>query len=93
MVHGIMQTLGGHIALANTEAGGTRAIALLPEAPAETGTKATTLPRGGGRVLLVDDEPSITRLGSVLLERLGYEVSVCTSSLGAAAWFKQSPER
>ncbi len=93
VVHGIVQSLGGTVTLETRPGGGVSAVVLLPEVQASSSSEALALPHGAGRVLLVDDEPSITRLGSVLLERLGYEVSVCTSSLGAAAWFRQSPER
>ena len=93
VVHGIVQSLGGLVTLESQPGEGVAAIVLLPEVQASSSSEAIALPQGSGRVLLVDDEPSITRLGSVLLERLGYEVSVCTSSVGAAAWFSQSPER
>ncbi len=40
-------------------------------------------PTGTERILIVDDEPSIAKLESRLLERFGYKVTTCTSSVDA----------
>jgi DNA-binding NtrC family response regulator len=45
------------------------------------------------RVLLVDDEDALVRLGEAMLRRLGYEVVVCTSSTEALAVFEAAPQR
>jgi CheY-like chemotaxis protein len=42
------------------------------------------------RILLVDDEPSIRQLGSVLLETQGYEVHAAEDGFDALASLKQS---
>jgi CheY-like chemotaxis protein len=40
------------------------------------------------RILLVDDEPAIARIGQVMLERLGYQVTVQLSGEDALEKFK-----
>ncbi len=52
---------------------------------------AVPLPTGKERILFVDDEPSITRMGSRTLEGLGYSVTTCTNSLHALELFRTSP--
>ena len=51
------------------------------------------LPRGKGRVLLVDDEAMVARVGQEHLERLNYEVVVCLSSVEALEAFRAAPQR
>ena len=43
---------------------------------------------GNEHILLVDDEPSIAKLEQQMLERLGYKVTVRTSSIEALEAFK-----
>src|SRR5262249_59877069 len=49
------------------------------------------LPYGQGRVLLVDDEPALVRLGYSVLTQLGYDVTAYTSSAEALAAFQADP--
>jgi CheY-like chemotaxis protein len=51
------------------------------------------IPRGKGRILFVDDEDAIAHLGQALLEPLGYEVVVTTSSLAALETFRAAAHR
>lgn len=46
------------------------------------------LPTGQGRVLLMDDEESIRRVGGELLKRLGYEVAFADDGEGAVEMYK-----
>ena len=46
---------------------------------------------GNERILLVDDEAAIVRVVTQMLERLGYDVTACTSSVGALEVFRKSP--
>ena len=57
-------------------------VALLPEA-AITGTE---------HIMFVDDEEHIVRMMRKALERLGYKVTACTSSLKALEIFKAEPD-
>jgi CheY-like chemotaxis protein len=51
------------------------------------------IPEGSERVLFVDDEESIARLGCTMLERLGYTVTTSTSAPEALALFRAAPAR
>jgi DNA-binding NtrC family response regulator len=44
-------------------------------------------------VLLVDDEPSLTRIGKQLLERIGYGVTAKTDSRAALELVRGDPDR
>ena len=48
--------------------------------------------RGQGRILLVDDEPSLVEVEHRALESLGYQVTSTTSALEALKLFKERPE-
>ena len=48
---------------------------------------------GAGRILFVDDEESISRLGEHLLGHLGYTVTACTSALKALETFRTAPDQ
>lgn len=95
MVKGIIESYGGDITVNSTPGEETSFIIRLPVA---TGQKADTVseigqdPRGGERVLFVDDEPPIARMGSRILETLGYRVTSRTSSFEALELFKEKPE-
>ncbi len=45
-----------------------------------------------GRILFVDDEDMITTVGGSMLDRLGYMVTVKTSSIDALENFRSDPE-
>ena len=47
-------------------------------------------PRGSARILIVDDEPIQLRTGRRVLVRLGYEVEVMESGLGAYELFSRA---
>ena len=50
-----------------------------------------SLPTGVERILLVDDEETITKLEKQMLERLGYHVTARTNSLEALQIFMATP--
>jgi len=45
------------------------------------------------RVLLVDDEPALVRMGQLMLERLGFSVEVFADGRAAEAAFEAEPDR
>ena len=45
-----------------------------------------------GRILIVDDEPSLLKMMRVYLERRGFSVSTCSSTAQASALFDMDPE-
>jgi PAS domain S-box-containing protein len=52
----------------------------------------TDIPSGNERILLVDDEKPVVRLGRQILERLGYRVTTHTHSVDALNAFRADPE-
>ena len=65
---------------------------MMTHAASEPDLEASSAVGGTVRILLVDDEAAIVRLEKQMLERLGYAVTTCTSSMDAAGLFKQSPD-
>ena len=69
----------------------------LPASEGETAEASleeeSELPRGKERILLVDDEPMIMKLGQRMLERQGYEVETRASGTDALECFRQDPTR
>jgi CheY-like chemotaxis protein len=55
-----------------------------PKAPIPTGTE---------RILFIDDEKTLVDLGRQILERLGYTVTIRTSSVEALELFMEQPEK
>ncbi len=49
------------------------------------------LPRGGERVMVVDDEPDVADVTGQRLTRWGYEVTICTDSREALERFRRNP--
>ncbi len=95
VVHGIVQSYGGNIQVESTVGQGTRFTVYLPviQAAAEAPAEQVALPMGHERILLVDDEAVIVAFGQQGLERLGYRVEGCTSSVEALERFRQAPDR
>jgi nitrogen-specific signal transduction histidine kinase/ActR/RegA family two-component response regulator len=97
VVHGIVQDQGGGILVESEEGRGALFTVFLPafdgKQEKEKAVGRSALPGGRERVLLVDDEPSIVRLGRQLLERRGYEVETRQSGLEALDCFKRDPGR
>ncbi|MDD2605356.1 MAG: response regulator, partial [Desulfobacteraceae bacterium] len=48
-------------------------------------------PTGSEWILLVDDEEAVARMEKQMLERLGYRITTCTSSLDALKTFEADP--
>jgi two-component system, cell cycle sensor histidine kinase and response regulator CckA len=84
-VYGIVKQSGGYIHIESEPGKGTRVLVYLARAygaadfPSDAGKQA--LPRGGNEtILLVEDEESVRRLASLLLERSGYRLLVASSA-------------
>ena len=80
VVHGIVQTHEGAIAVTSEVGVGTRfdvVFPAVPAPPAPAAAIASPLPSQGRgrRVLFVDDEASITRLAQVMLKNMGHTVT------------------
>jgi signal transduction histidine kinase/ActR/RegA family two-component response regulator len=94
VVKGIVDALGGDIALETKVGEGTTfhvalplVDALLIEAPSAWQAPSS----GGGRILFVDDDLNIARMAPHMLESLGYRVDVCTTGSKALERFTKEP--
>ena len=92
VVHGIVHNYGGAVTVCSEPGSGTTFDVYLPliDRDAYQGKvhEAAKLPQAGkGSILFVDDEDHICRAGKQMLESLGYQVTIETSSTRALALF------
>ncbi len=95
VVYGIVKQCDGAINIESTVHEGTTVEILLPkiEEEAPPAEKAEgELPRGGERILVVDDDPSIVTMICQTLERLGYIATGMTGSVKALERFRSNPD-
>jgi signal transduction histidine kinase/DNA-binding response OmpR family regulator len=95
VVHGIVQSCGGEIAVESMVDRGTAVTIHLPLSIKQHSTAARRpqkLPIGTERILFVDDEPPIADLSRRWLSQLGYRVTAVTSSLEALNRVAASPD-
>ena len=97
IVYGILKEHKGEIKIYSEQGNGTTVNVYLPlmDGRSEKGAMENPIsPRGGNeRILLVDDEEPVVRLQRLIFERLGYHVTVRTSSLDALEAFRADPDR
>jgi signal transduction histidine kinase/CheY-like chemotaxis protein/ABC-type amino acid transport substrate-binding protein len=96
VVHGIVSSQGGAVAVDSRMGAGTTFTVWFPMAEREAAPREQAQPvllPGTERVLLVDDEAALVDLGQAMLTRLGYRVTTRTSSLEALEAFRADPLR
>ncbi len=94
VVQGIVKSMRGAITVESEVNKGTTFHVYLPVLDKEHQPREVrhSLIRGGTEhILMVDDETAITQMGSQMLERLGYQVTVRNSSVDALALFQTAP--
>ena len=83
VVQGIIQSVGGQIAVQSTVGTGTHVLITIPAAPAQSkpadSQNAEIYPVGTETILFVDDESGLVNFGQKFLSRLGYQVIIATS--------------
>ncbi|MGD2028403.1 MAG: cache domain-containing protein [Desulfobacterales bacterium] len=96
VVHGIVKGHNGLITVQSEIGKGTTFNIFFPalekEAIAEP-EKGEELPTGGERILFIDDEESLVKIGHQRLERLGYKVESSTSPIEALERFRSRPDQ
>ena len=95
VIHGIVQTHGGHVSVESEPGKGTTFCVYLPKIagqvlPADREVPAAA--RGNERILFVDDEDILVALNEQRLARLGYNVVATTSCMDALDIFRKDPD-
>lgn len=97
VVYGIVKEYGGDISVESPEGGGTTFTIYFPTSSGIETDQVTAgqeaLPLGRERILFVDDEPPIAKLGEQHLKRLGYRVTTRQSSREALELFQADPRQ
>jgi CheY-like chemotaxis protein len=85
--------MGGAVRVRSAVGAGSTFEVLLPAVPAGPLAEAAgaPLPRGSGRVLVVDDEAPLTRVCQRMLAQLGYEADVETDPVRALERVRMDP--
>ncbi len=96
IVHGIVKSYGGFVSCESQLGKGTVFHINLPllsiSHPLPDPKTMEIIPVGSAHILLIDDEKVLVEMGQNMLQRLGYRVTVCNSSLEALVSFQNQPD-
>ena len=96
VVYGIVQEHNGEIKVSSKLGSGTTFDVYLPLMSESTEALSfdivSDLEKGTERILFVDDEAPVARLGKKMLQRLGYKVTAFTNSMDALEAFRGNPD-
>ncbi|MEA1969854.1 MAG: PhnD/SsuA/transferrin family substrate-binding protein [Thermodesulfobacteriota bacterium] len=97
VVHGIIYGMGGAVKVYSEPGKGSEFYVYLPVVESSFEKQDTRIkePIQGGteRILLVDDEEVVIAMEKEMLERMGYQVTSCTSSIEALEAFRAAPDK
>ena len=95
VVHGIVKRHRAYIAVESDEDKGTTVTIHFPiietKSVAKENIAASSFPGGNERILFVDDEKDVVKIGERMLTRLGYEVVAKSNSLEVLDLFRAQP--
>lgn len=94
IIHGIINEYGGTITVDSQLEKGSAFHVFFPEVQAESMpeiAQGEVLQGGREHILFIDDEILLAEMGKVILERLGYRVTVYSNSLEALSAFLNNP--
>ncbi|MDX1708311.1 MAG: ATP-binding protein, partial [Desulfobacterales bacterium] len=93
VVHGILKSYGGAVTVDSRPGKGSVFTVYIPTEAQEAKPESDAphmIPTGNERILFVDDERTLAEIGKKSLERLGYKVDTCTSSMKALELFQNA---
>ncbi len=96
VVHSIIHDFHGSITAKSAIGVGTTFKILLPTIPeithASDESRVTQIPKGTERILLIDDDTTLSQMYKLILEDLGYSVKAHASSIDALEAFNKNPD-